>query len=75
MMLRRATVYMDPRVHRAIKLKAAQTDATISDLVNEALRLSLREDALDLAAIRHRAHEPARSFEEVLQDLKRVGLL
>lgn len=74
-MTKRATVYLNPAIHRAIKLKAAQTDATISDLVNDALRLSLKEDALDLEAIRTRAHEPTRSFEVVLRDLKRDGLL
>ena len=74
-MLMRATVYLDPRIQRAIKIKAAQTDSTISELVNEALRLSLKEDAIDLAAIRDRAHEPERSFEEVVKALKRDGLL
>ncbi len=74
-MLKRATIYLDPRIHRAVKLKSAQTDSTISSLVNEALRLSLKEDMIDLAAIRDRAHEPERSFEEVVKDLKRDGLL
>ena len=74
-MLRRATVYLEPKIHRAIKMKAVEIDSTVSDLVNEALRLSLREDAIDLAAIRDRAREPSRSFEEVVRDLKRDGLL
>lgn len=74
-MIKRATIYLDSRIHRALKLKAAQTDATMSDLVNEALRLSLKEDALDLQAIHDRAHEPARAFEDVLRDLKRDGLV
>ena len=74
-MFRRATVHLEPKVHHAVKLKAAQMDSTISNLVNEALRLSLREDALDLKAIENRKKEPTRSFEEVLQDLKRGGLL
>jgi predicted AAA+ superfamily ATPase len=74
-MLKRATVYLDARIHRALKLKAAQTDATVSDLVNEALRLSLKEDAIDLVAIQDRAHEPSRPFEDVLRDMKRDGLL
>lgn len=74
-MLKRATVYLEPKIHRAIKMKAVETDSTVSDVVNEALRLSLREDAIDLAAIRSRAHEPSRSFEEVIRDLKRDGLL
>ncbi len=74
-MSKRATIYLDDRIHRAVKLKAVQTDSTISDLVNEALRISLKEDAIDLQAIQDRAHEPVRSFEDVLRDLKRDGLL
>jgi len=74
-MLRRATVYLEPRIHQAVKIKAAQMDSTVSDLVNEALKLSLREDAIDLQAIRERKREPARSFEAVVADLKRDGLL
>lgn len=74
-MTKRATVYLDARIHRALKLKAAQTDSTVSHLVNEALRLSLKEDAADLQAIQDRAREPARPFEDVLRDLKRDGLL
>lgn len=74
-MLKRATVYLNPQIHRAVKMKAAQTDSTVSDLVNEALRLSLKEDAIDLEAIRDRAREPSRSYEEVIRDLKRDGLL
>ena len=74
-MSKRATVYLDDRIHRAVKLKAVHTDSTISDLVNEALRISLKEDAIDLQAIQDRAHEPTRPFEDVLRDLKRDGLL
>lgn len=74
-MLKRATVYLETRIHKAVKVKAAQMDSTVSDLVNEALKLSLREDALDLQAIRDRKKEPSRSFESVIADLKRDGLL
>lgn len=74
-MLRRATVYLEPRIHQAVKMKAAQTDSTVSDLVNEALKLSLREDVVDLQAIRARKREPAGSFESVVANLKRDGLL
>ena len=56
-------------------MKAAQTDRTISDLVNEAVRLSLAEDAEDLAAFEERAREPNLAFESVLKDLKRRGKL
>lgn len=71
----RTTVYLKPKVYRALKVKAATTDRTISDLVNAAVVESLREDAIDLEAFDRRAKEPSRSFEKVLEDLKRDGLL
>ena len=70
---KRATVYFDPELHRALRVKAAETDQTISDLVNEAVKLSLAEDADDLAAFEERALEPNLPFEEVLKDLKQRG--
>ena len=72
---KRATVYFDPSLHRALRVKAASTERSISDLVNEAIRTSLAEDADDLAAFDARAKEPTLAFEEVLQDLKRRGKL
>lgn len=70
---KRTTVYFDPSIHRALRLKAAETDRTISDLVNDAVRLSLAEDAEDLAAFKDRAAEPDPSFEDVVRSLKRSG--
>ena len=70
---KRATVYFDPQLHKALRVKAAETEATISDLVNEAVRLSLAEDAEDMAAFEERAQEPDLAFEEVLKDLKKRG--
>lgn len=70
---KRSTVYFDPSIHRALRLKAAETDRTISDLVNDAVRLSLNEDAEDLAAFKERAAEPSLSFAEVVKSLKRSG--
>ena len=75
MNVKRATIYVDANLHRALRVKAAQTDRTISDLVNEAVRLSLAEDAEDLAAFEERAREPSLAFESVLKDLKRRGKL
>lgn len=72
---RRATVYLDADLHRALRLKAAETDKSISDLVNAAVRLNLAEDAEDLAAYRTRAKEPNLDFERVLSDLRRRGKL
>jgi len=73
--VKRATVYLDPTLHRALRVKAAETEYSVSALVNAAVRLSLREDAADLAAFKQRAREPALSFEAVLKDLKRRGKL
>lgn len=74
-MQKRATIYLDSQLHRALKIKAAETDRSISDLVNEAVKWSLAEDAEDLAAFQERAHEPALLFEDVLKDLKKRGKL
>ena len=70
---KRSTVYFDPSIHRALRLKAAETERTISDLVNDAVRVALSEDAEDLAAFQERAAEPNLSFEEVVKSLKRSG--
>jgi hypothetical protein len=69
----RATVYFDADLHRALRLKAAHTRSSISDLVNEAVQRSLREDQEDLAAFEERVREPLISYEELLKDLKKHG--
>ena len=69
----RATVYFDPVLHRALRLKAAETDRSLSDLVNEAVRLSLAENADDIAAIEERVAEPDLPFESVVLELKQSG--
>lgn len=71
----RTTVYLKPKIYRALKIKAATTDRSVSELVNAAVIEALREDALDLEAFEKRAKESARPFEKVLEDLKRDGLL
>lgn len=71
----RTTVYLKPKVYRALKVKAATTDRSLSDLVNAAVLESLREDAEDLDAFNCRGKEPSRSFEKVLEELKRDGTL
>jgi len=60
---KRATVYFAPEIHRALRLKAAATDRPISEIVNDAVRCSLAEDADDLAAFEERAGEPSLDFE------------
>jgi plasmid stability protein len=70
---KRATVYFEPYLHRALRLKAAETDRSVSELVNEAVRQALAEDADDLAAFEVRDQEPDLRFEDVVKDLKRRG--
>lgn len=72
---KRATIYLDPELHTALKLKAIQMDMSVSDLVNESIRESLSEDAEDLAAFDLRAAEPNLNFEDVIKDLKKRGVL
>lgn len=70
---KRATVYFDPALHRALRVKAAETERSMSDLINEAVQLSLSEDAEDLAAFEDRVNEPSLPYEAVVKDLKRRG--
>jgi predicted transcriptional regulator len=70
---RRATVYLDPEIHRALKLKAAVSDRSISEMVNEAVRLALAEDAEDLAAFDDRVAEPDVDFGSFVRSLRRRG--
>ena len=70
---KRATIYLDPIVHKALKLKAFETSRSMSDLVNAAIREALSEDAEDLAAFEARAEEPLLSYDELLKRLKKDG--
>ena len=72
---KRATIYLDPDLHRAVRMKAIESEKSISNLVNAALRQSLAEDADDLAAFRARAKEPNLDFEAVVKGLRRGGKL
>ena len=72
---RRATVYFDPDVHRALKLKAAATDRSVSEMVNDAVRLALAEDAEDLEAFEARVAEPELRFDDFVKSLRRRGKL
>jgi len=70
---RRSTIYIDPSLHQALRVKAAHSQCTISDLVNDALRVAMQEDMDDLAAIEDRRGEPTVSYEELLKDLRAHG--
>ncbi|MFO0983041.1 MAG: CopG family transcriptional regulator [Planctomycetota bacterium] len=72
---KRTTVYLDPALHKALRMKAVHTERSLSELVNDAIRASLAEDAEDLAAFETRAKEPNLDFEQVLKDLRRRGKL
>lgn len=70
---KRATIYMDPAVHKALKFKAIETSRSVSDLVNEAVREALAEDAEDLASFEERRLEPLLSYDEMIARLKKDG--
>jgi predicted transcriptional regulator len=72
---KRATVYFDRDLHRALSRKAAATERSVSRVVNEAVRLALAEDAEDLKAFQSRAQEPNLVFDNVVRSLKRLGKL
>lgn len=71
----RSTLYLSPELHQALRLKSAQSQRSMSDIVNEALRQALREDEEDLSAVRLRAEEPALTYEAFLSKLKADGTL
>lgn len=70
---KRATVYFDPDLHQALRLKAAVSSRSISQIVNDAVRRTLSEDAEDLAAFEQRAKEPTQDFEAVVKSLRKRG--
>jgi hypothetical protein len=70
---KRVTVYLKPEYHRALRVKAADTEYSVSDLVNSAVKRALLEDAVDLEAFDKRAGEPLLVFEDVVKKLKRDG--
>ncbi len=72
---KRSTVYFDPDIHQALKLKAATANSSLSELVDEAVRLLMQEDQEDLAAVAGRVSEPTVSYEALLNDLKKHGKL
>ena len=72
---KRTTVYFEPDIHKALRLKSAVSERSISEMVNDAVRISLAEDAEDLAAFDDRAEEPTVDFEDFVKKLKRSGKL
>jgi hypothetical protein len=70
---KRVTIYLKPEYHRALRIKAAETEYSVSELVNSAVKQALLEDAVDLEAFDKRAKEPLFVFEDVVKALKRDG--
>ncbi len=69
--LKRTTIYFDPELHRALRLKAAAADRSVSEIVREAVQQALTEDAVDLAAFRVREKEPTLNFDAFVEQLAR----
>lgn len=72
---KRATIYFRPELHKALRLKAVETDSSISDVVNEAVMLALQDDLEDIQAINDRKDEPTLTLEAMLKELRRHGKL
>ena len=72
---KRSTIYFEPEIHQALRLKSAVTHRSVSELVNEAVRNLLQEDQADLAVFENRVAETSMSYEELLHDLKAHGKL
>jgi plasmid stability protein len=72
-MSKRSTVYFEPEIHKALRMKAASTERSISDLVNDAVRQALSEDQEDLASFDERIAEPTITYQALLNDLKAHG--
>ncbi|MDP2645733.1 MAG: CopG family transcriptional regulator [Desulfobacterales bacterium] len=70
---KRATIYFDPKLHKALRLKAVETSRSVSELVNEAVKEALVEDAEDILAFDERADEPLISYDEMVKRLKKDG--
>jgi hypothetical protein len=71
--VKRATIYLDPDLHKALRLKSVETSRSVSELVNDAVKEALAEDAEDLAAFEERVGEPLISYDEMVKRLKKDG--
>jgi hypothetical protein len=70
---KRVTIYFNPELHKALRLKSVETSRSVSELVNKAVREALSEDAEDLAAFDERADETLISYDEMVKRLKKDG--
>ena len=72
---KRTTIYFNPTLYEALRLRSVETGQSVSELVNEAVRTELAEDVEDLTALESRKEEPAISFEDFVRELKDRGRL
>lgn len=72
---KRSTVYLDPELHKALRLQSLETSRSMSELINDAIRSELAEDAEDLACFEERKNEPTLNFEDFVKGLKKDGIL
>ncbi len=70
---KRTTIYLDSDLHHALRIKAAETENSMSELVQEAIKFSLAENSIDLAAFDERKREPSLAFEDVVKKLRKNG--
>ena len=70
---KRTTIYLDPVLHKALRLKAISVSRSVSQLVNDAVKSSLSEDVEDITAFEDRVHEPLVSYDEMIKSLKKDG--
>ncbi len=70
---KRSTIYLDPSLHYALRLKSIETSRSMSEIINTVLKEALAEDAEDLEAFEKRADEPLISYEEMVKKLKKNG--
>ena len=73
MQAKRATVYLDPELHKALRLKAVETSCSVSELVNNAVKEALTEDLEDITAFEERVGEPLIAYDEMVKRLRRDG--
>ena len=73
MQAKRATVYFDPELHKALRLKAVETSCSVSELVNNAVKEALTEDLEDITAFEERVGEPLIAYDEMVKRLRRDG--
>ena len=70
---KRTTIYLDPNLHKALRLKAIAVSRSVSELVNESLRETMAEDAEDIASFDERVNEPVIGYDEMVKRLKADG--